>query len=694
MSDFLLTEQPIWFIIFCIAAGFGYAVLLYRHDGKLKETKPALRKLMFGLRFVSVTIIAFLLLSPLVKNFSRTVEKPIILLVHDNSESLAMYSKSEYLKQFLELKNKLTERYEIRLLTFGDRVSDSSKIDFSDKQTDISELMSDVQSRYFNRNVGAVVLASDGIFNKGMNPAYAAADFTFPVYTVALGDTSVRQDAVISAVNHNKIAFLNNEFPVQVIIAAKKMKGKSAKLQIFEDGKSIMNQLISYNSDDFFTKVNFILKAEKSGVRKFIVNLEYLDGELSSQNNKKEILVEVIDSKQKILILSDFPHPDIAAIRRALQTNANFETNYFSTKMFKGNVNDYDMVVLYQLPSVTNSAANILQTINKLGTPTLHILGTKSRVAEFNKLGVGVSVQHVANSYDAAQGQLNQNFKLFELNPNIQSLFLSAPPLQVPFGETVAVSGSEILAYQRLKNIPTEKPLIIINSGESSGKPKSAVILGEGLWQWAMQDYKQNQNQTLFNELINKTVQFLTLKADKDRFRVTCPKLVAENQEIKVSAERYNKSYEPITDDVVTFALIDSAKVEYKYEFSKSGSAYRLDLGTFPPGTYTWTAETTIDGKKESKKGELSVAEINIESENITANHAVLKTIAKETGAYMFAERNVSAVYDSIVNNPNIKPVSFSEKKTESLLNSWILFALILILLTAEWFLRKYHGTI
>ncbi len=694
MTGFLLTELPLYFVFFCIAAGVGYAMLLYRKDSKLNAVSKLLKRGLFTLRFFAVSIIAFLLLAPVVKNIGSTIEPPLIVFAQDNSESLESYKNSEYLKNYGELLSATAQEYEIRDFKFGDKVNDSSAITFTDKQTDISQLIQEVQNKFYNRNIGALILASDGIYNKGQNPYYAGEALSFPIYTIALGDTSVQEDAALTGVNHNKIAFLNNEFPVQIQVSAKKMSGKSANLRVFEGEKLVHTTAVNYKTDDFFTKISFMLTADKSGVRKYTAVLDIIENEHSTQNNKRDFMVEIIDSKQKILLLADAPHPDIGAIKRAMETNANLEVNYFGIRDFTGNIADFDMVVLYQLPSVTNSASAVLQAISKQNIPTLYLLGTKSKLAEFNKLGAGVSVQHIAGSFDNAQGNLNPNFKLYELNPNLQSLLISAPPLYVPFGETTIHSGAEILAYQRIKNIQTDKPLFILNSGEINGRAKTAVILGEGLWQWAIYDYKQNNNQTLFNELINKTIQFLSIKADKDRFRVNVPKLVAENQDIKISAERYNKSYELITDSPVKFTLKDSAKVESNYLFTVSGNSYKLNLSTLRPGKYFWEAETLIDGKIEVKTGELSVAQINIESENITANHSILFALSKASGGHLFTETQLKSILDTIKQNPNIKPVSYTERKTESLLNNWWLLLLIISFLTTEWFLRKYHGTV
>jgi hypothetical protein len=59
-----------------------------RRDKTFESLSPWLIRTMAVLRFIAVTIIAVLLLSPLLKTNLREVEKPIIVLAQDNSESI------------------------------------------------------------------------------------------------------------------------------------------------------------------------------------------------------------------------------------------------------------------------------------------------------------------------------------------------------------------------------------------------------------------------------------------------------------------------------------------------------------------------------------------------------------------------------------------------------------------------------
>ncbi len=688
----LITQYPIWFIIFCFATGFLFAWLLYRKDKKFTETLKLVRNLMFAFRFLSVSVISFFLLSPIIKSLGKTIEQPIIVYAQDNSASVS--SDNEIIKLFSEsifnfFKNK-EEKYIFKTYSFGDKTLQSDSFNLSDKQTDIAQLISEIKNKYYHRNIGAVILSSDGIYNKGTNPISEINDVNFPIYTIALGDTTIKGDLILTNVKHNKIAFLKNTYPVQVSVKAKKLKGKRSEIQIFNNGKLIKSQRITINKDDFFKNYNFEIKANKLGFHKLKIKLKELTGEVNFKNNTKQIITEVTDSKQKVLILANSPHPDISAIRQALELNQNFETDFFLANKFTKSVQGYNLIILHQLPSRYNSGTAVLSQIAKSNIPVLYILGGQSSLQKFDNLNTGLTTGAYANSADEVQGTLNKNFTLFEINPDIETISLNAPPMLSAFGTYKTVGDAQILFSRKVKNINTGLPLIVFNS--SIGGKKTAVITGEGLWRWRIYDYKLNKNHYLFNELINKTVQYLTQRETKEHFKVIADKIIPENQDVIIKAKVFDDNFELINKGDVKIQLIDSAKQVKDYVFEKNGKSYKLNISKLPVGDYSWKAETVFKGKKYKKEGIFSVIPLNIEAENSTANHNILFKISENTGGKLFYPKQIDALLKTIQDNENIVAVSYSEKKTESLINYKVLFFLILALLSAEWFMRKFHG--
>jgi len=688
----LTTQYSLWFLPICFIGGFLYAWVLYRKETKLNEVPGFVKTLMFIFRFSVVTITAFLLLSPFFKNYGKIVDNPIILYAQDNSISV-----SEDSSIISDMNKKLNDAfsgndYIFQKYNFAEDVLKTDTIDFSGKETDISKAVSELKDRYYHKNIGAMILISDGIFNSGTNPEYSCENLNFPVFTVALGDTVVRKDLILKDIKYNKTAFLNTKFPLRIKITADKLKGEKSEIKIWDNGKLIKTQNIKISENNYYKIYDFNIKAEKTGFHKYKIKLSGIKGELSLKNNTKEIIIEVTDKKQKILILSDAPHPDIAAIKDALKINRNFEIEYFQIKKFNKSINNYNLVILNQLPSEFNSASTVLKHISNSNIPVIYMLGGRSSLADFDKLNTGLTTGAYDNAPDEVNGKLNKSFNLFQVNPEIETITMNAPPLISAFGDYKLSKTNQILFYRTVRNINTNLPLIIFFSGGNN--KKTAVITGEGIWRWQIFDFKSNKNHYLFNELINNMVQYMISKDIKSRFEIDYEKIIPENQAVVITARTFDKDYKYTEVSDISIKLTDSLKQISNFKFKKSGEKYSVNLGKLKPGDYKFTAETIIKGRKFKKTGFFSVIPVNTEFLTTKANHKILYKISQKTGGLFFQKNQVSELIKSIKNNENIKPVIYSEKKTEALINFKLIFFIILILLTAEWFLRKFYGSL
>ncbi len=688
----LSTQYSLWFLPICLAGSFLFAWFLYRKDKKLKDVPHFAKKALFLMRFLSVGIISFLLLSPIIRSFGKTIEKPIIIYAQDNSESmLPDKANIQAINKELQKAFKNNKNYTFKTFTFGESLRENDTFRLNEKETDIAAMLSDIKNSFYQQNVGALILASDGIYNKGANPDYETDNINFPVYSLALGDTSIRKDLVLNNVKYNEKTFLNVEFPIKVNVKADKLKGESSFLKLYDGNKEIHSRKIKITSDNFFETYTIKVKAPKTGFHNYTLSLSPINNEITDKNNTKQIIVEVSDKKQRILILSDAPHPDISALMQALKLNKNFETEYYSASEFKKSVKLYNLLILNQLPSKNNIATSVLKPALESDIPIIYMLGNNSSLQKFDALNTGLSTGAYSNKPDEVKAALNPDFSLFDIDENIETISSNAPPLISAFGDYKLSGMHHILFYRTINGINTKLPLMVFNTG--AGNRKSAIITGEGIWRWRMYDYKANQNHYLFNELINKAVQYLISKEDKTRLNILHEKIIPENHNVLIKAEVYDKDFSLTNADKLRFFVEDSTGQTSEYTFKKQGKKYRLNIGKLPAGNYKWHATAKIDEKKYTKNGIFSIVPVYSEYRKTQANHSGLYKLSKHTGGKVFYPQKVADLWETIKQNDNIKPVSYSEKKTEFLINYKLLFFIILILLAAEWFMRKIYGT-
>ncbi|MEL7021938.1 MAG: hypothetical protein AAGK47_10030 [Bacteroidota bacterium] len=381
-------QYPTYYLFFCLLLGGIYAAFLYYRDDTFQETGGWLRALLGGLRFFVVATIATLLLSPLLKSLLTETKKPIVVLAQDVSESIVadMDSASlrKYESDFRQLTNQLSEQYDVKSYAFGSEIREGIDFEFADKVSNLSEMLDRLYDLYSNQNLGAVVLASDGIYNEGSNPVYAGTKLTAPIYTVAMGDTTPQRDVILKRVFHNKIAYLGDKFSIQVDVTAQNANATRTNLLVskIEKGKATRLQQIPIQIDrnNFFTTQEIILDANSAGVQRYRIRLSPVAEEVTTANNGKDIFVDVLDARQKILLLANSPHPDLTAIKQAVSTNKNYELTVKYASDPNPNIKAYDFVILHQLPSAAHSLTSVLKILGETNKPRMFIVGQQTNL--------------------------------------------------------------------------------------------------------------------------------------------------------------------------------------------------------------------------------------------------------------------------------------------------------------------------
>jgi hypothetical protein len=697
MLDFSF-QYPAWFLILCVLLGLGYAMLLYYRDTTFKEQAPRLNLWLGILRFLAVTILSALLLSPLLKSYFTETKKPIVVLAQDQSESMASDLKGEALEKYKQdwagLKNALSESYEVHEIAFGDQVREGVDFSFTDKVSNFSELVRGVYDLYGGQNFGALVLASDGNYNEGSNPAYSDAPLSAPVYTVALGDTTPKKDLLLKRVFHNKIAYLGDKFTLQIDLTATNLAGQQTVVTVSKSTDNGLKQLqsipVSISGNDFFITKEVILDADQAGVVSYVISAAALPGEAATSNNRREIFIDVLDARQKILLLANSPHPDLSALKTSLEGNKNYQLFIQYIGDAGVDVGKYDFVVLHNLPSTTNDLSGLLNTMNEKRIPRLFIAGMQTGYTALGKAQGLVSMQSNAAQSDEVQGRVSPSFAAFSLSPKVKEELPRFNPMTAAFGNFGATPQAQVLLYKRIGKVDTEQPMLAL--GETNGI-KTGILLGEGLWRWRLFDFLQHQNHEIFDELVGKTVQYLSLKEDKRKFRVTLDKnIFNENEAVTFGAELYNDNYELTNDPDVAMSIRNRDGKEFTYTFNKLGKAYTLNAGILPVGPYTFKATTNFNGQALVYEGKFSVQPIELELFETTANHAVLRQLSAKFGGETVFPTQLSSIADKIKANETVKPVIYQTTQTNPLINLKWIFALLALLLAGEWFLRRYFG--
>jgi len=687
----LLTEYPLWFLLFCFLAGAAFSFGLYYRWKGMEERSIVIFVLML-LRFFSVSLITFLLLTPLIRSNTRLVEKPVIAIGVDGSLSVVSSSDSDIVRKNLnndivKLSNELSDRFEVVLYTFGQDVTPGLHKDFNGRYTDISGFFDELGSRYVNRNLGAVVMATDGIYNKGTNPYYAALKLGVPVYSVALGDTTLHQDALIRFINVSKQVYIDDQFPFEIMVELDKYMGKEVKLYVRHSGRDVFTKTITAYNDRTFIRVSGTLQAKEKGMKKYSVELETKGDEFNKANNKRDFYTEVLESRIRVALVYENPHPDISALVSALGSSSKFELHQLKPAELLRKNKDFDLYILYQIPSVTGTSD--LSKLLPENSPVLYIIGNQTDPAGFNRLKTGLVINSPKKTMTDIQPILNPDFSLFGTDREFAGAVPEFPPLQCPSGTFETAALMDVLFYQKIGNVNTKFPLIMFFNMPAG---KTGVIAGENIWRWRISDYIQKSDFRLFDDMITRIAQYLSVKTDPSPFRINIKTRIEEGDPLEFDAVLFNPSHELINAPEVSLELKNEDGKTYPFIFNRTEKAYYLNAGYFPAGNYTYEASVKSGREFYKKQGRVSITPLDIELVNLVADQALLQQISAKHDAKVVRQKDIIQLAEILKDRNDLKSIIHLQRKYDELGVKWWMFALILILLSSEWAIRKRFG--
>ena len=686
-------EYSAWWLLGILFISLFLTWFSYRNKNGFAVLSMIWKTSLYTLRFLSLFLISITLVGIFFKSFKERIEPPLFFVVTDNSASMLNYKDSitvaKDIKALrLDLQNKFGANFDLKSLTIGSTTSDTTAYKFNEVNSNLEEVFEFIHSEYYNRNLGGIAFISDGNFNVGANPIYTADKMrTTPIFSIAVGDSIQKKDQLIRSVFNNPLAFLKNDFPVEIDLSSYQFPNEDVTLSVFKKNQLVASQNIKYRkAPEDFQKIRFLLPADELGYHTYTIKLENKPNEISYKNNTKNFYVEVLDSRNKILLLSTAPHPDISAIQNVLSADENIEFESTLFNKWEGEMNGINLLICHTPQK--NSDLEIINEFRLKDIPILYILGASSNKTIYKQLGI--RFENIArNQSDDMQGALNDNFSAFVIDPLLKKALNYYPPLNGLYGDFKTSPGASVLFKQRIGSVVKNTPLMYFML--QRGK-RYSVLMGEGIWKWRINEYQRSKNHDVFNGFINKSIQYLTIPSKSQGLSLSFPKKINKEEDLVVNGVFYNSSLEAITSPLLELKITDEANKEYTTQFSIYEDGYKAQLGKLNPGKYTWVAQTNFDNKDYTKKGTFIVEDIDIEKSESVANHSVLKQLAEQNQGGFYKLSNRKDFIKDLANRNEIKSVSFMEDTNYKLIDyTWYLIACAL-LLTGEWFTKRILG--
>ncbi|MFL9844000.1 hypothetical protein [Flavobacterium rhizosphaerae] len=669
-------------LLVILSAIAALALSFYQYIFRAKNRGKVFLLLAF-LRFLTWFSIFILLINPVITHTDYEVVKTPLPVLVDNSLSvkeLGQDSLAKLLAEKIAENSALRNKYDVQLYNFSGDFNAGNATDFNGNQTHIDQAAQNLKQLYRN-SAYPVVLLSDGNQTIGNDYIYSFPE-NVSVYPVVLGDTTAYSDLRVNQVNVNKYAFLKNKFPVEVFLQYSGNKSINAVFNIMQGNAVVFKQNIQFTQDKKAQTVSVLLNANSVGVHTYRAVITSAEPEKNTYNNTKNFAVEVIDQRSEVAIISSVNHPDLGALKRAIETNKQRNVSIIKPGEVKS-LKDYNVLILYQPGPAFRS---LLEENKALGLNTFIITGLNT---DFNLLN---QYQNVLNFKMSTQSEdyladFNPQFNVFAVD---DIGFSNFPPLQNPFGTITAQPGGNILLNARVRNIQTGSPLMVFSE---KGASRSAMLLGENIWKWRLQTHIDNNSFDKFDVFIDKTIQYLASDSKRKSLVVNHESFYNSGEVISITAQYFNKNYEFDQNARLTIQLKNKSNNTTKaYDFVKGNNEYKVNLNGLAAGKYSFTVKESNSNTLYS--GNFEVLDFEIEKQFVNPDLLRLQQTAANTGGKVFYPANVDDLIKFLSDNEAYKAVQ-KEVIEKSPLIDWITLLIVLCAsLAAEWFIRKYNGLV
>lgn len=682
----LVFESSPAFILLCILLGLGYAFLLYRANHPWNKRT---NQILFVVRAVVVSLLSFLLIGPILKLTKNIFEKPEIVFLVDNSSSLKGTIDSSKFKSHIE--NTATQMrsqgYEVSLKTLTDK--DIEKIKFDQHASDLNSALKNTIADHEGKNLASIVLVTDGIYNSGSSPLYAV--WRVPIQTIGVGDTIEHADLILKNVAYNKIAYQGNRFPIRAEVAVQSLPNQNVTVSIQKNGAVIDQQ--QQNSSKSFLQFDFLVDAKDKGTQRYEVVVQPVVGESNLRNNRAGIFVEVVEGKKKILLVAPAPHPDIKALGEVVERNPNYELVVHIPGISKTDPKllqpgQSELVIFHQPFDASMKTTPLYQQLIKGKSSMLFVIGSRTNLRLLPANGIALNFENLTQKDDATP-IVNPAFHDFEFPDNSNAGFVRFPPLQVPFGKFSYPPSAQVLLHQRIGSVATERPMLL--SWEDNNR-KLAVFVGEGLWRWRLEEFSATEKTELFDDTFSKLIQYLSTLEDRRKFRFfPVQNEFTDASPVIFEGQVYNDLFEKVYGNKIDVTLRNDRGKITNYNYTLSPGGERYSIGGLKEGAYFYSASTTLNSKKETITGQFSVVTQNVESQNLVADFGLLRKLSLATSGKFYKENEMDKLVSDF-QKVEARSLIHSDESFSPLVQAKWFFFLVLVLISAEWFWRKYAG--
>ncbi len=709
----LTTACPVWLLGLGCAIALAFAVWSYLRTWP--PTKPGVRALLAVLRWGAIFGGLLVLAQPALE-LHRVVSEPAKLLVLvDKSASMTLTQDSldrvEQVGRLLrgDSFGRLQRMFTTRLFSFADSLEDrwDDPGSLADEPpdgvgTDIGRAWIEALESAGLEPPSAIVIISDGVHNSGADPVRLARASLAPILAVGVGSPQPFRDLMVHSIAVSPVVYQGSQVPVEVGVRGVGASGRTATVAVrAPDGKTVGRRKVTFRSDFEEKTLVFDIEATMPGRQRFSVQVSALEGELTTDNNRRSVYLNVLASRMRVLLMAGPPDNALGDLVRRLRRDEHVQLTLRTTlrsRFYEGGWPDAallaetDVVLLHHFPVRSNDRQRLesfAEAVIEAGLPVGFIDGGQvdSRLCRLFEPFLPVNVK--AGPLRFSTGQVVPVRRHAVIADPDRTDFTQGwsglPPVRFATGRFIPRPQAMVLAeFQQMAGAGGFPAIVVMEEGGV----KSAALLGRDLWRWNL---ASPGDEGIPEPLLQRLIRWLAVRKVARQVEVTFDKELLSNQEpVGFTVAVQDENYQPIDGADVTVEVSRDGEVGGAAALEGiGGGRYRGLFRSWGEGEYTVQVRARMNEVVIGEdRGKVAVEPFSVELLDSRMNEELLRAMGEVSGGGFVPVVSADSLFDSF----NFDPVDHEDVHRYEVWGRGWLLAVIVGLLACEWFIRIRVG--
>jgi uncharacterized membrane protein len=297
------------------------------------------RVVLAALRIAILAVAVFCLFRPILVVKAAVPQQNFLAVLIDDSRSMQIAdwgteARGAFVRQAFGSKDaalvkSLSERFVLRTFRFSSsatRLGSAEELSFAGAQTRLGAALEGARQELAGLPLAGMVLVSDGADTTDASLTDALLGLkaaAVPVFTVGVGRDRLTRDVQVDRVSTPRTALKGTSLVTDAVITQTGYAGETVSLNVEDEGRIVGSQEVKLPADGEPAAVRVRFTAADAGPRVFRFRIAPRSGELVTQNNAREALIDVADRREKVLYYEGEPRPEMKYLRRAVDEDKN-----------------------------------------------------------------------------------------------------------------------------------------------------------------------------------------------------------------------------------------------------------------------------------------------------------------------------------------------------------------------------------